>query len=67
MPFKCGFKGLRAVQICFDDFVGEVAMLVWIAAQSAHLELAAGLQGTDHCASLLPRCADHGDHLFNVG
>ena len=39
-------------------------MLAWIAAQSAHLELAAGLQGTYHCASLLPRCADHGDQFL---
>ena len=65
-PFKCSFKGFRAVQICFDDFVGEFAMLAWIAAQSAHLELAAGLQSTDDSASLLPRCADHGDQFFIV-
>ena len=39
-------------------------MLVWIAAQSAHLELAAGLQGTYDSASLLPRCADHGDQFL---
>jgi len=30
-------------------------MLAWIVSQSAHLELAAGLQGTYHCPSLLPR------------
>ena len=42
-------------------------MLAWIASQSAYRELAAGLQGTYHCASLLPRCADHGDQLSIVG
>jgi len=41
--------------------------LAWIATQSAHLELAAGLQGTYYCASLLPRCADHGNQFFIVG
>ena len=41
-------------------------MLAWIAAQSAYLELAAGLQGTDNSASLLPRCADHGDQLLVI-
>jgi pimeloyl-ACP methyl ester carboxylesterase len=49
------FEGFRAVQICFDDFLGEFAMLAWIASQSAYLELAAGLQGTCHGTSLLPR------------
>ena len=39
-------------------------MLAWIAAQSAYLELAAGLQSMDDCASLLPRCADHGDQFL---
>ncbi len=29
-------------------------MLLWIAAQSAGLKLAAGLEGTYHCASLPP-------------
>jgi hypothetical protein len=42
-------------------------MLVWIAAQSAYLELAAALQGTYNSTSLLPRCADHSDQLFSVG
>ena len=42
-------------------------MLAWIAGQSAYLELAAGLQGTYHCASLLARCADHGDQFSIVG
>src|SRR6266478_8868713 len=41
-------------------------MLAWITAQSAHLELAAGLQSTDDSASLLPRCADHGDYFLIV-
>ena len=64
---KCGFEGFRAVEIRFDDFVGEPAMLAWIASQSAYLELALGLQGTHDCASLLPRCADHGDQFLAVG
>jgi len=42
-------------------------MLAWIAAQSAHLELSAGLEGTYHRASLLPRRADHGDHFVIIG
>jgi hypothetical protein len=42
-------------------------MLAWIARQSAHLELALGLQGTHDRASLLPRCADHGDPFLAVG
>src|SRR5712692_1581564 len=59
--FKCSGEGFRPIQVCFRDLVGEHAMLAWIAGQSAHVELAAGLQGTYDCASLLPRCADHGD------
>ncbi len=42
-------------------------MLVWIASQCSHLELAAGLQGTHNSASLLTGCADHGDQFFIVG
>jgi len=42
-------------------------MLVWIASQCSHLELSAGLQGTNDSASLLSRCTDHGDLLFIVG
>ena len=42
-------------------------MLVWIAGQSAHLELAAGLQGTHDSASLVPCCADYGDQFLIVG
>ena len=61
--FECGFERFRAIQICFDHFVGEPAILAWIARQSAHLELALRLQGTHDCASLLPRCADHGDQF----
>src|SRR5437660_1353482 len=60
-PFECSFESFRTIQICFDYFVGKPAMLAWIARQSAHLELALRLQGTHDCASLLPRCADHGD------
>ena len=41
-----------------------VAVLGWIASQSAHLELALGLQGTHYSASLVPRCADHGDQFL---
>jgi hypothetical protein len=36
-------------------------MFVWIAAQTAHLELAVGLEGAYYGASLLPRGADHCD------
>ena len=32
-PIKCGCKGFGTVQVCFDDFVGELAMLPWIAGQ----------------------------------
>ena len=66
-PCKCSIEGFRPVQICLDDFLGEFAMLAWIAGQSAHLELAAGLQGTHNSASLLSRCADHGDQFSIVG
>src|SRR5438105_4970612 len=41
-------------------------MLARIASEGAYLELAAGLQGTDHCASLLPRCADYRDQFSIV-
>src|SRR5260221_4656831 len=65
-PFKCGFEGFRPVQIRFYDFVAQLAMLVRVAAQSAYFELAASLEGTHHCASLLPGCADYGDQSFTV-
>ena len=65
--FKRICEGFRAVQVCFDDFVCEFAMLAWIAAQSANLELALGLQGTHDRASLVPRCADNGDQFIMVG
>ena len=52
-PCKCSFEGFRAVEIRFDDFVGEPAMLAWIAGQSAYLELAVGLAGH---ARLPPPC-----------
>src|SRR5881397_533952 len=65
---KSRLKGVRTVQVRFDDFISEVAMLNWIAAQSADLELAAaGLQCTQNSASLLPRCADYGDQFLIVG
>src|SRR5207248_9524924 len=65
-PFECRFKGFRAVEIRFDDFVDELTMLAWIAGQSAYLELALGLQRTHDCAALLPRCTDHGDQLLAI-
>src|SRR6185436_10431214 len=66
-PFECSGQGFRAVQICFNDFVGEVAMLVWIASQCAHLESSASLQGTDDCAPLVTCCADYGDQFLTIG
>ncbi len=30
--FECAFEGFRSVQICFNDFVSEIAMLTWVAA-----------------------------------
>jgi hypothetical protein len=50
-----------------DDFVGEFAILAWIASQCAHFELAAGLQGTYYSASLLSCGANYCDELFIVG
>ena len=38
-------------------------MLTRIASQGAYLELIAGLKGAYDGASLLPRCADYGDHF----
>ena len=64
--FECGLEGFRTVEIRFDDFVCESAVLAWIASQSAHLELALGLQSAHDCAPLLPRCADHGDQFLAV-
>src|ERR1700741_2468145 len=52
-PRECSFEGLRPVQVRLDDFIGQLAMLARIAAQRAHFELAAGLQGADDAASLL--------------
>src|SRR5260221_13525159 len=42
-------------------------MLVWIAAESAHFELAAGLQGAHYSTALISRSTDHGDHAFIIG
>jgi len=64
--YNCGPEGFRAVDVRFDDAVGEPGMLAWMASQSAYLELALGLQGTHDCASLLPRRADHGDQFLAV-
>jgi hypothetical protein len=64
---KCGFERFGTIEIRFDDFVAEPAMLVRMARQSAYLELALGLQGTNDCASLLPGRADHGDQFLAVG
>ncbi len=44
---KCGFEGFGTIEIRFDDFVGEPAMLVRMARESAYLELALGLQGAN--------------------
>ncbi len=63
-PIKCGWKGFGTIQVCFDDFVGEFAMLGRIASQGAYLELIAGLKGAYYGASLLPRCADYRDELL---
>src|SRR6266478_4254979 len=65
--FKCGLESLGVVEVGFEDFVGQSAVLGWMASQRAHLELALGLEGTHDCASLLPRCADHRDQLLAVG
>src|SRR3982074_1600647 len=66
-PFKGGREGFRAVEIGFEDFAGESAMLAWMARQRAHHELALGLQSTQNCAPLLPRCANHGNDFLAVG
>ena len=65
-PFERGLEGFRTVEICFDDFVGESAMLAWMAGQRAYLELALGLQGTYDRASLLAGRANHGDQFLAV-
>src|SRR5260370_32806253 len=62
-PFKRSSKGFGTIQVCFDNFVSKFAMLGRIAAQGANLELAATLEGTYYCASLLPRGADHGNYF----
>lgn len=56
-PSAVAGNSLESWEICFDEFVGKFAMLVRIAAQSTHLEFAAGLGGLYHCAALLSRCA----------
>ena len=66
-PIKCGCKGFGAIQVCFDDFVGKLAMLGRIASQGAYLELFTGLKGAYHGASLLPGCADDGDDSLICG
>ena len=66
-PCKCSVEGFWTVQICFDDFVGEVAMLAWMAGQRAHCELAAGLEGAYHRSSLLSRRADDGNQFLFIG
>ena len=63
-PCKCRLKGFGAIQVRFDDFVGDFAMLGRIASQGANLELIAGLKGAYYRASLLPCCADYGDHFL---
>jgi hypothetical protein len=63
-PMKCGCKGFGTIQVCFDDSVGELPMLGRIASQGAYLELIACSNSAYYSASLLPRCADYGDHLL---
>jgi hypothetical protein len=65
-PRKCGLEGFRTVEIRFDDFVGEPSVLGWMARQSAYCELTLGLQGTHDSASLVPRCADHGNQFLPI-
>jgi len=57
-PLNAVFERFRVVQVPFDDLFGELAMLVWIANQGAHLEFAAGLQARNNSASLLPRSTE---------
>src|SRR4029434_3479656 len=64
---KRGLEGLRAIEIRLDDFVGESAVLAWMAGQRTYLELALGLEGAHDRASLVSRGADHGDQLLAVG
>jgi hypothetical protein len=63
-PTKCGCKGFGTIQVCFDDFV--VVMLGRIASQGAYLELIAGSKSAYYSTSLLPRCAEYGDHFLVV-
>jgi hypothetical protein len=63
---ECGLEGFRTVEIRFDDFVGEPAVLGWMARQSPYCELTLGLQGTHDSASLVSRCADHGNHFLAI-
>ena len=63
-PFKCWLESFGAIQVSFNNFLGEFAMLGRIASQGANLELIAGSKGAYYGASLLPRCADHGDELL---
>ena len=63
-PLECGCQGFGAIQVSFDDFVGKFAMLGRVASQGAYLKLIAGLKGAQHGASLLPGCADDGDHFL---
>src|SRR5580704_709019 len=63
-PIKCGWKGFGTIQVGFDDFVGEFAMLGRIASQDAYLELIACSKSPYYSASLLPRCADYRDELL---
>jgi hypothetical protein len=52
---KSGPEGFRAVEIRFDDFVGEPAVIDWMASQSAYLELALGLQARTTAPPVLLR------------
>jgi hypothetical protein len=63
---ECSFERFRLVQISFDDFVGELAVLIWMAGQRAHRKFAAALQGMHDASSLLPRCTGHCDQFFII-
>ncbi len=51
--FERAVESFGMVQIRCNDFVGEAPILVWIATQTAHLELAAGMKRTHYRAALL--------------
>src|SRR5579862_2970170 len=64
--FERSLESFWPVQVSYDDFLGQFTMLAWIARQSTHLELPAGLQGAYNSAALLPSCTEYRDHFFAV-